>query len=159
MLELIYDTAAALEGSSVGAAMRGSKGWYPLANVVHVIGLVLLVGAIGVLDLRITGLGRTIPIAALSRLTTPIAILGLLVLLASGFLLLAADAGPLVRSGTFRVKMLLLALGVLNALAFRRMYGDLRDGREPPIGARMMAFASICLWLTVGSLGRLIAYS
>lgn len=157
MLEFIGETAAALEGSPLGAAMRGSKGWYPIANVAHVFGLVLLVGGIGVLDLRIAGLGRAIPVAALSRLVTPIAVAGLLVLLASGFLLLAADAGPLVRSTTFQLKMLLLAVGVANALVFRRLFGDLRE--EPPMAARVMAVASICLWLTIGALGRLIAYS
>jgi hypothetical protein len=159
VLDLITDAAAALEGSPLGAAMRGAKGWYPAANVAHVFGLVLLVGGIGVLDLRIAGLGRQIPLLALSRLVTPIAVVGLLVLLASGFLLLSADAGPLVRSTTFRIKMLLLAVGVVNALVFRRLFGDFDEGREPPIAARFLAVASICLWLTVGALGRLIAYS
>ncbi|OYX34339.1 MAG: hypothetical protein B7Y99_05640 [Caulobacterales bacterium 32-69-10] len=139
--------------------MRGSVGWYPAVNVAHLAGLVLLVGGIGVLDLRIAGLGRAVPIAALSRLVTPIAIAGLLVLLASGFLLLSADAGPMVRSATFQLKMALLAVGVVNALAFRRLFGDFRDGVEAPAPARVMAVASISLWLTVGALGRLIAYS
>ena len=156
---LIAEAAAAVEGSSLGAAMRGSKGWYPAVNVAHLAGLVLLVGGIGVLDLRVAGLGRAIPILALSRLVTPIAVAGLLLLLASGFLLFSADAGPLVRSATFQLKMALLAVGVANALAFRRLFGDFQEGREPPPAARLMAVASICLWLTVGALGRLIAYS
>jgi hypothetical protein len=155
--ELITQAAAALEGSPLGAAVR--SGWYPPANVAHVLGLVLLVGAIGVLDLRIAGLGRAIPVAALSRLTTPIAVVGLGVMLASGFLLFAADAGPLVKSRTFQVKMALLALGLGNAALFRLRFGDLRDGREPPLPARLMAVASIGLWTAVGTLGRLIAYS
>lgn len=159
MFEFATQAAAALEGSPLGAAMRGAKGWYPAANVAHVFGLVLLVGGIGVLDLRVAGLGRTIPLWALSRLVTPAAILGLGLLAVSGFLLFAADAGPLVKSGTFQLKMALAALALVNALAFRRLFGDFADGREPPPLARAMAVLSIGLWLAAGALGRLIAYS
>jgi len=84
---------------------------------------------------------------------------GLVLLAASGFLLFAADAGPLVKSGMFRTKMALAGLALVNALAFRRLFGDFAAGQEPPAVARAMAAASICLWLTVGALGRLIAYS
>lgn len=139
--------------------MRGAKGLYPAANVAHLFGLVLLAGAIGVLDLRIAGLARTIPLAPLSRLLTPIAIGGLVVLAFSGFFLFAADAGPLVRSNTFRLKMALAALALVNALAFRRLFGDFEPGREAPGWARVMSLASIAAWLGVGVLGRLIAYT
>ena len=156
----IYALAAALEASGLGAPMRGSvKGLYPAANVAHLFGLVLLVGAIGILDLRIAGLGRAIPLAPLSRLLTPIAIGGLVVLAASGFLLFSADAGPLVRSNTFRVKMALVALALLNALAFRRQFRDFAADREPPGWARAVALASIAAWLGAGLLGRMIAYT
>lgn len=155
----VSEAAAALEGSPLGAAMRGSKGWYPAANVAHVGGLVLLVGGVGVLDLRMAGLGRAVPIAALSRMVTPLAVAGLVVLAVSGFVLFAADAGPLIRSDTFRLKMALAALALVNAFGFRRRFGDFADGREPPPLARAMAVLSIGLWLMVGALGRLIAYS
>lgn len=151
--------AAALEGSPLGAAMRGSRGWYPVVNVAHLAGLVLLIGAIGVVDLRILGLGRTVPLAALSRMLTPLAIVGLALLTLSGFLLFSADATPLARSPVFRLKMALAALALINALAFRQWFGDFASGREPPPMARAMAVASIGLWLTVGALGRLIAYN
>jgi hypothetical protein len=155
----VADAAAALEGSALGVAMRGSKGWYPAANVAHLAGLVLLVGAIGVLDLRVAGLGRALPIAALSRMLTPLAVAGLVLLAASGFLLYAADAAPLTRSWVFRTKLALAALALANALAFRRLFGDFRSGQEPPATARAMAVVSLALWLTVGGLGRLIAYN
>jgi hypothetical protein len=155
-LEFVCQAAAALEGSPLGAAMRGS--WYPPANVVHVVGLVLLVGGIGVVDLRIVGLGRAIPLAALSRMLTPFAIAGLALLAASGFLLFAADAGPHLKQDVFRWKMALLALALVNAAAFRARFGDFADGHEPPAAARAMAGLSLALWVAVAVLGRLIAY-
>ena len=47
---------------------------YPLANVLHVVGVVLLIGGIGVVDLRVAGLWRRLPLVALSRALTPIAV-------------------------------------------------------------------------------------
>ncbi|MDP3383095.1 MAG: hypothetical protein Q8S47_07195, partial [Phenylobacterium sp.] len=63
--------AALLEASALGQWARGSAVAYPVANVAHLLGLVLLVGGIGVVDLRLAGLWRGLPIAALSRALTP----------------------------------------------------------------------------------------
>ena len=151
----IIGLVQALEASALGEAMRGS--WYAYVNVAHLLGLVLLVGGIGVLDLRIAGLGRGIPIAPLSRFLTPFAVAGLVNLVVSGFLLFAADAGPLFQSNVFRLKLAFAAVALMNALVFRRAFGDLT--REPTAPARALALVSLGLWLSVGCLGRLIAYS
>ena len=137
--------------------MRGGRLCYPAANVAHLFGLALLVGGIGILDLRVAGLGRAIPLAPLSRFLTPIAIAGLVILAISGFLLFAPDAGPLFASGLLRLKLALAAVAVANALLFRRAFGDL--GNEAPPAARVMALVSLGLWLIVACLGRLIAYA
>ena len=50
--------AAALEASRLGVMMRGSFVLYPLANLGHVLGLILFVGALVVLDLRLLGAWR-----------------------------------------------------------------------------------------------------
>jgi hypothetical protein len=159
-LEVPFDLgalAAAVEHSPLAAAIRSSPGLYPAVNLAHLAGLVLLVGGIGVLDLRIAGLARAIPVQALSRLCTPVAIVGLLLMLASGALMFSADAVPLIGSRVFQLKMTLLAVALANALLFRRLYGGL--AREPGPLARIMAVASIGLWLTVAALGRLIGYT
>ena len=46
---------------------------YPIANVVHVLGLVLLLGAIGLVDLRLLGLVRSLPLQPLYRALVPVA--------------------------------------------------------------------------------------
>lgn len=153
----MVEGAAAIEKSPLALAMRSSAGLYPAVNLAHLAGLVLLIGGIGVLDLRIAGLGRAIPLPALSRLLTPLAILGLILMLGSGALMFTADAGPLVGSNAFRWKVALIALAILNALAFRRFFGDL--SREPGPLARLMAVASIVLWTTAAAFGRLIGYT
>ena len=134
---------------------------YPIANLVHILGLVMLVGGIGILDLRLAGLFRRIPTEPLAAALTPIAIAGLLLMVPSGATLFAADAAALVHSTTFRWKLLLILLALSNAIAFRFLW----QGRiaqwdaDPPPWGRMMAVASILLWLSVAGFGRWIAYS
>ena len=136
--------------------MRRSPLLYPAVNLAHLTGLVMLVGGIGLLDLRIIGFARTIPITALSRFVTPIAITGLLLQLVSGALMFAPDATSLSRSPLFLTKMALVLLGAANALLFRRLFGDLD---RAPDAARVMALVSLAIWLTVAGLGRWVGYT
>lgn len=149
--------AAALEASTIGGFMRGSSWAYPAANLAHLLGLVLLVGGIGILDLRLIGAFRQVPVVALSRALTPLAILGLVLMLLSGPLLFAADATALIRSDLFCRKLVLIGIALANALAFRWLW--VPHAGEPTMGLRVMAIVSIGLWLAVAALGRLIAYA
>ena len=149
--------AAAIEASALGSFARGSSFAYPLANLVHLLGLVLLIGGIGLLDLRLAGAFRSLPLATLSRALTPLALGGLLLMLLSGPVLFAADAASLVKSDLFRWKLVLIGVGLLNALVFRWLWSG-EDG-EPGAALRAMAAVSIALWLMVAALGRLIAYA
>lgn len=160
-MEALHEFAQALQASPLGAWARGSSYAYPVANLIHLLGLVMLLGAIGVLDLRLAGLWRALPVAGLSRALTPVGIGGLLLLAPSGLVLFAADAGALVQSRVFQLKVLLIALALVNAAAFRTIW-RLRladwDASPPPFG-RAMAVGSVGAWLMVAALGRLIAYT
>jgi hypothetical protein len=117
-----------------------------------VLGAIALLGAIGVLDLRVLGYGHRLEPQALARATIPLAVGGFVALLLSGSVLFAADASALVASPVFLAKVALIALGVLNVLVFHRL--------RPPWGlaARLSALTSLLLWTAVVVLGRLIAY-
>jgi cytochrome bd-type quinol oxidase subunit 2 len=134
---------------------------YPVANVVHLLGLVMLVGGIGLLDLRTAGLWRALPLNELSRILTPIAVAGLLILIASGTVLFAADGEALARSTTFQLKLILIAIALANIVLFhwlrRRRRGE--TSAEAPLMLRALALVSLTLWLAVGTAGRMIAYS
>lgn len=155
-MEGVVYLAQVLQASPFGAWARGSSYAYPVANL---LGLVMLVGAIGVLDLRLAGVWRRISGDHLARALTPIAIAGLALMVPSGLTLFAADAASLVRSPVFQWKLLLIVLALANALAFRVLWGrQLRNWDLPLIG-RLMAAGSIALWLIVAALGRMIAYT
>lgn len=149
--------AAAIEASQAGIFARGSPWAYPVANLLHLLGLILLVGAIGIVDLRIAGAFRALPLVPLSRALTPMAVAGLVLMALSGPVLFAADAVALSRSGTFGWKLALIAVALANALAFRLLWRN-REA-EPSAMLRFMAIASLILWLWIAALGRLIAYS
>lgn len=151
--------AAALEASSLGAWARA--GWnYPIVNVLHLVGLALLVGPIVLLDLRLLGFGKAFAPDATSAALTPIAVAGGVLMLASGIALLAADATSLATNRVMLLKLLLVALGLANALAFRVVHGrHLRRWRHVvPLPARAQALLSILLWTLALVAGRMIAY-
>ena len=133
--------------SASGATAWAGGAIYPAANVVHVLGLVLLVGSIGITDLRLLGAWPALPVEALERALTPLAMTGLVLLVGSGSILFAADADALAGSPVFRWKLLIIALALANALLFRRL-------RQPALAA-----VSLVAWLSVAVLGRMIAYS
>lgn len=144
-----------VETSSVGIWMRESANAYPAANLLHLLGLVMLLGAIGLVDLRIFGLFRSLPLRPVVTALTPVGLAGLALLAVTGPLLFAADATALVRSDIFMRKLLLIGLALSNAILFRWNW---RRGGEPSAWVRAGAMFSLLLWVIVASLGRLIAY-
>lgn len=131
---------------------------YPVANTVHVLALVLLLGGIGIVDLRIAGAFRNLSLQALSRTLVPIAAAGLAMLAASGSVMFAADALALAQSGTFRLKLAMIAMALVNILLFRWRFGAV-PGDPPNFGMRALAIVSLSLWTAVAIAGRMIAYS
>jgi len=121
-----------------------------------VIGAVLLVGGIGLLDLRLLGYGRRLAPQTLAEVVTPLALAGFVVMVVSGVLMFAADARAMAASPLFLAKLGLIGLAGLNAAVFRSLFRRL-DGAIPA-GARLLAAVSLALWLGVVVLGRLVAY-
>lgn len=150
-----------LSPAAAWLADTGVRDWagaaaYPWINTLHLLGLVMLIGAIGIVDLRVMGVWPALPASALERALTPPAIAGLVILLVSGTLLFAADGATLAGSTIFHAKLMIVAIGIANALSFRALLR--RRVAGPPIIARIMAAASLAFWLVAGTLGRLIAY-
>jgi hypothetical protein len=150
----------ALQESALGHLMRSSTMLYPAAEILHIIGFVLLVGSILALDLRLLGLGRMVAIQPLAHLLLPLSRFGFVIAIAMGFLLFSADAAHVVRNPAFQAKLLLIAAALVNVVIahvgpWRRM---LLWRGEAPGSAKATAFASLLLWLGALTAGRLIAY-
>jgi hypothetical protein len=126
---------------------------------VHLVGLVLLVGGIGLLDLRLLGAWPALDPRELARAVTPLALLGAATMVGSGTVMFAADAVAMAGSDMFRLKLILILLAAVNALLFRILYRrQMLFGAMKP-GMRAMAAVSLVAWLAVLVSGRMIAYS
>lgn len=120
------------------------------------LGIALLVGAIAVLDLRLLGLWRAVPVATLAPPTVRVAAAGLALAALSGAGLFVVQATEYVVNPLLYVKFAAILLGLLNILALRLM-GDWTDDRFARRRAAA-ALVSLLAWLTALTTGRLIAY-
>ncbi|MBM3544409.1 MAG: hypothetical protein FJX44_07900 [Alphaproteobacteria bacterium] len=141
--------------------MRDHPYLYPIVNVTHLFGMVLIVGGIGLLDLRLLGFARQIPLLAIYGLLTGAAAIGIVIQVSSGIPLFASDATALIGNDAFVLKMLLFAVALTNALAFRLLWRGHIAGwdRHPPLFGLVQAALSLMLWLSIAALGRWIAYA
>src|SRR5690606_41305691 len=101
--------------------MRASALAYPIANVLHLLGLVSLVGPIVLLDLRLLGWRRDFELPAVSRALTKCAVGGMIILAVTGFDTFSADAGPLLRRGVMRARICGIALEALHGVVYRAL--------------------------------------
>lgn len=147
---------AALERAVPIAALRESTYAFPLVNALHIIGIALLFGTIVALDLRLLGWRRDAgPVEAYARLLVPVAVGGLLLAIPAGLLMFATDARAYAASPLFQAKIILVSLGIGNAIWLRATE---RRGSASPSRAAFAAAASIPLWLGAIVLGRMVGY-
>jgi hypothetical protein len=156
----LTDLAALVEPTALARFARGSALGYPLASLAHLLGLVIGLGGILLLDLRLAGAFRALPLAAALRTLLPVAWVGLGLLVLSGAMLFSADARALATNPAFRWKLVLIGLALANGALFHAVGhpGRWRDDCEVPSTARALALVSIGLWLAVATCGRFIAY-
>ena len=148
---------ATIEATPVAQYLRASRWGYAAVNTAHVLGIALLVGAILPLNLRLLGVWRSVPRAALVRVLVPVAATGLLLAVVAGAFLFSVRAEEYAALGVLRLKVALIALGILGALELHRAYGL---ALEQASDARVMGHAilSMVCWLGALICGRLIAF-
>jgi hypothetical protein len=127
---------------------------YPALEVVHIVGIALLVGNLVLLELRVWGLNTGLDLAALARATSALALGGFGLVVASGLLMFASNPWDLIANRSFLVKMGLIALAGTNAALFHSRGGV----RNPDRIARWQTALSLGLWIGVIIAGRWIAY-
>ena len=153
-----------IEASSLGHVMRESGPWtYAVVNVGHVLSVASLFGSVLVIDLRLLGLGRRIPIAAVAAATAPVTACGAALAFVTGSALLATKATAYVNNPFLLVKFPAIALGLLNVLVLNllpawKARGTRELSRAEHRQLAMMGAASLACWLTAVSAGRMIGY-
>ena len=149
-----------LEQSPFGLWVGESLWAYPLFETMHTVGMTMVIGAIGLIDLRVLGYKPELPIPATEKLL-PLAWIGFTLNLVSGLSLFASDAQHFWNSYTFRIKIVLIILGGINAAILgRRVFQGAASGVPvtPTSGAKWVAATSLVFWFGAICAGRLIAY-
>src|SRR6185436_8839134 len=93
---------------------------YPIVEIVHIVGFVVLVGAAVMFDLRLLGVSRSLSASGMARHHLPWARAALLLVVPSGVLMFMAHATEFATNPAFQLKLTLLALAGINALTFHR---------------------------------------
>lgn len=150
-----------LQQSALSAEINDSFWAWPLLEILHFMGLSLLLGALIVFDLCLAGRFPALPAATLRSLPK-LMLAGFAINFISGVLFFVGDPGRYSVNIGFQLKMLLVLLAGVNAWWFMRRFGDALPGwqsnAEVPQLARVLAIVSLLVWIAVLLSGRLIPY-
>jgi hypothetical protein len=134
---------------------------WPLCESIHFLGLSMLIGTVGMFDLRLLGLGRSIAPAQLHRLIK-FGVAGFCGNVLTGICFLSGAPEQYIYNMAFRWKVVFLITAGLNILvfysAFFRKVRTLGPGEPIPLGARMVGAVSLSVWLGVITAGRLLTF-
>jgi len=152
-----------LEYTLVGKHVRESLWLFPVIETVHIFGIILLVGATSILDLRLMGLTfRDEAVSKLGGRFLPWAWAGFLIQVCTGLLLFSSEASKMVMNYAFLIKMSLIVVAGINAFVFHEIsyksVGKWDNDPVAPLAARAAGLISILLWFGIVAAGRWIAY-
>jgi hypothetical protein len=150
-----------LRTTPVGSFVRTSAWAWPVLESIHFMGMSVLIGTIGLFDLRLLGFARGVPYAALHRLI-PVGIAAFTVNLLTGFVFLSGTPDQYLFNPAFRFKVAFMAVAGLNVVffysrVFRRL-AQLAPDSRPPLAARVAGAVSLTMWFGVMSAGRLLTF-
>lgn len=130
---------------------------FPTVLTLHTIGMAVLVGASWVLDMRLLGVNRRVPLSAY-RWVFPVVAIGLLVNVVTGVMLFIKNATKWGTAIPFLVKMVLIIASVAVLAPLRSHV--LRNDADNEVNGnlRLLAIASILAWTGAVTAGRLLAY-
>jgi hypothetical protein len=158
--ELLKSLAMWLKSTALSSFV--TSGWtWAICETLHFLGLCLLIGAVGILDLRLLGVAKKLPVGPLHQLL-PWGILGFALCVTSGVLFVTGEPFLFLERGNFQLKMLFVLLAGINVLIFYvfmfREVEALGPGDDAPIQAKAVAAISVFLWLGVIYWGRLLGF-
>jgi len=138
-------------------AMRGSLWLFPVIESLHLMGLAILGGAVVTVDLRLLGLGlRSQPVARVARDAEKWLLVGLAVLLPTGWLLFMASAVKCYYLTAFWLKMTSLLLALAFTFGVRRRVALASEAAMSRLQTGWVAAVSLALWSSVAIAGRYV---
>lgn len=157
-----------LEWPSVAAFIQKYTWSWPLGETFHFFGIIMLIGGVGMFDLRLLGLAKQMPVKAVRRLL-PWGVTGFIICVVTGLMFVTGVRAnvpmspyDVIKSNIWlQLKFVFIGLAGLNLFAFYitgmdRAVDHLGPGDSAPVLAKVIAAASLFFWLGVIYFGRLI---
>ena len=161
-MHVILDSFAVwLRSTTLSEAIRVLPWLWPVCEIVHFIGLSLLVGVVGFFDLRLLGLFARVPLNAAWSLM-PWGKAGFALAMITGLTFFIGAPDQYVTNVAFYGKLAFLAIAGLNAVCFERIYGPTvaaSDARgATPLAFKAIGVVSILCWFLVIYWGRMLPF-
>ena len=148
------------QATGIYSFMNSPWGW-PVAESLHFLGLCLLIGTVGVFDLRMLGLAKGVSLGALHKLV-PVGVAGYLLNVITGTMFLSTAPDQYLYNPAVQSKFFFMLLAGINMLFFYSTTSmqakNTTAMADAPVRARLIAAISLACWCAVIIAGRLITY-
>jgi hypothetical protein len=150
-----------LKSTDVSIAIRTYPWIWPACESLHFVGLALVLGVAGFLDLRLLGAFRQVPVHAIHRMVKW-AVVGFVINLVTGVIFLIGAPDQYANNVAWWIKVFFLVVAGLNALFFETVAGRralaLGAGELPTPTLRIVGAVSLFSWLMVLYWGRMLPF-
>jgi hypothetical protein len=150
-----------LKSTSVSAVMKSSPLLWPLCEALHFVGLSLLIGGAGLIDLRLMGLFKSIPVAAVMQVRKWAA-LGVVINVVTGALFFVGAPDQYVTNPAWYAKLAFLLVAMINVAVFETTQGrrmlTLAAGENTPASFKLAGAVSLGSWFLVLYFGRMLPF-
>ena len=153
----LFDVFLWLNDTAIGVVVRDSLWLFPVIQVVHLLALAALGGAVLAVDLRVLGIAlRGVPVETLAADLSRVMTGSLIVITVSGIGMFLSEALRMYDNAAFWVKLAAFGVAVVFTYAVRPRW--LTDVAARRGAARVVAAVSIGLWTLVAAAGRGIGF-
>jgi hypothetical protein len=146
--------------SGIYTFMNTAWGW-PLTESLHYIALAVLIGTVGLFDLRMLGFAKAIPLSSLHK-TVPFGVLAYLINIVTGAMFFICAPDQYAYNPAFQLKVLCMLIAGLNVVVFYTTTAQTVKALQPnivaPLHVKVIALVSLASWIGVIIFGRLITY-
>ena len=146
--------------TSVSQWIRGSTWAVAILEVIHLVGLIFLLGSVFMWSLRCFGLFmERDSVQGVARNLAPVTLTGFFLMSSTGYLIFSSGATRYVNSQPFHFKMFFFFLATLvQCMIYIMVLTNKNDDRRSSPRWVVLGTLALLLWLSVGIAGRAIAF-
>lgn len=151
-----------LHATGYATTIRESLVIYPWLQIIHIVALSFLAGALITVSLRVAGLGARVPVRNLIPYVLPLAWLSLIVVAITGVHMAVGFFEVFAVNDVMKIKLVLLAIVLIHTATFQYRFNRQLLLGDGPINfsgrEKALAIAAILIWVAIITMGKLLAY-